>query len=159
MSKRFPFVIAVLGIFLLSVAFAGTASAKPKKPIVYPVKVTIKIIPAELPPDSPWHGVEGIAGYPVIALAGKVISPNPACKRKRPIYSVSQPSWAPEAMVDKSTGVVTDAAGNWEGEAVPDTNFSESIRTGKERLWVKVPRKQIGKGRSCAEATSARLKA
>jgi hypothetical protein len=152
------FLRCVIGAVLLAGLLMGTSTAA-AKPIVYPVKVTIKIktVP-ELPPDSPWRNVEGIEAYPVVVLYGRITSPKRACVRKREIIRVYQPDWAHAPEEDKHTGIVSDGAGNWEGEAVPDTSLTESIRSGKERLWAKVARKRIGKGRFCAEAKSARLK-
>lgn len=153
-----------LGGFMIAVLLGGLllgpASRANAKPVIYPVKLTpIKIKSAELPPDSPYWQVPGITETPIIALYGRVTSAKPACRRQQPIIAVNQPSWAAEPEEHKRTGIVTDSTGYWEGEALPDFDFTESIRSGKERTWVKVVRKRLGKGRFCAEAISPRLKA
>lgn len=155
MPRRWLGCSAVAALLLILGSAAGTAAAKP---IIYPVKLTpIKIKSAELPPDSPYWQVPGITETPIIALYGRVTSPKAACRRNQPIRPIyKSPSGTVE---DKSSGVVTDATGYWEGEAVPDFDFTESIRSGKARFWVRVVRKRLGKGRFCAEAKSARLKA
>lgn len=147
---------AVLALAVLGHSAVG-ADAKPAKPIVYPVKITIKIKPAVLPPDSPWRELEGVV--PIIALFGRVTSPKPACEHKRPIIGVNKPRGATKPYEDKRTGIVSDSTGYWEGEAVPDLSLTKSVRSGEERIWAKVARKPLGKRRFCAEAISARLKA
>lgn len=155
MSCRWLGCSAVAALLLVLGSAAGTAAAKP---IIYPVKLTpIKIKSAELPPDSPYWQVPGITETPIIALYGRVISPKPACRRKQPIRPIYKSSR--ESAEDKSSDIVSDATGRWEGEPVPDFDFTESIRSGKARFWVRVVRKRLGKGRFCAEAKSARLKA
>lgn len=150
---------------LLTASMARRAKGSKRKRVVHPVKLTIKIKSAVLPPDSVWRDIEGVAGAPVIALYGRVTSPKPACKRKRPIISVTEypPRFVPE--VDKRTGITSDATGRWEGEPFPDlfglgnSSYREAIRRGDTRQRVKVARKRLGNGRFCAEAISAYLKA
>jgi hypothetical protein len=145
---------AVIAAALLSVLLgAGTAEAKPT---IYPVKITVRVKPSTLPPDSKWWHVPGVtAETPVIVLYGRVTSPKPACRRRRPIVALFK---SPYETAEEG-GVTSDAAGQWEGEPTPDFSFTEEIRSGKAHLWVKVARKRLGKGRLCAEAKSQPLKA
>lgn len=155
MPRRWLGCSAVAALLLGVGSGVGTATAKP---IVYPVKLTVRVKPATLPPDSKWWHFPGVtAETPVILTYGRVISPKPACRRKQPIRVIYQSPY--ESYEDKSTDVVSDAAGNWKGEPVPDFGFTEDIRSGKARFRVKVVRKQLGKGRFCAEAISSYLRA
>lgn len=154
-------VSAGIGITLavaVAICTPGTATAKTKaEKTVYPVRITAKLKPSELPPDSKWRNIPGVDEYPVVVAYGRVTSAKSACRRNRPIITYSQPSGAAAPEKDKRTGIATDGVGNWEGEPVPDFSLTESIRTGKERLWVEVPLKRIGKDRFC-RAAKARLK-
>jgi hypothetical protein len=147
--RRVTVVVAVLAVALIG---GGTAAAKP---IVYPVKLApIKVKSTELPPDSKWWHFPGVtAETPIIVTSGRVVSPKPACRRKQPIRVIYEPPYG-AASEDKSTDVVSDATGRWEGEPVPDFGFTEAIRSGEARFWVRVVRKRLGKGRFCAEAVS-----
>lgn len=136
---------------------AGTAAAKQKKRVVFPVKITAKFKPSELPPDSGWRNVPDIEQYPVIVAYGRVKSRRPACRRNRPLIAYVQPRGAPAPGKDRRVHIKTDAAGNWEGEPVPDAGLTEAIRTGQERYWIEAPRKRIGKRRFC-RAAKTRLK-
>lgn len=147
--------VVVLGLFGMTSASAVAIAAKPT---IYPVKITVKVKPAELPPDSKWWHFPGVtAETPVIVTYGRVISPKSACRRKQPIRALYKSPY--ESREDKSGDVVSDAAGNWEGEPTPDFGFTEDIRSGKAHFWVEVVRKRLGPGRFCAEAKSERLKA
>lgn len=152
-----------LGAFMIAVLFGGLlfgpASRANAKPVIYPVKLTpIKVKSTELPPDSKWWHFPGVtAETPIIVTSGRVVSPKPACRRKQPIRPIYESPY--ESYEDKSTDVVSDATGHYEGEPVPDFGFTESIRSGEARFWVRVVRKRLGKGRFCAEAVSLRLKA
>ncbi len=154
----------ILGSFAVAVLFGslllGPASRANAKPVIYPVTLTpLKVKSAELPPDSKWWNFPGVtAETPIIITYGRVASPKPACRRKQPIRTIYEPPYG-AASEDKSTDVVSDATGRYEGEPVPDFGFTEAIRNGEARFWVKVVRKQLGKGRFCAEAVSPRLKA
>jgi hypothetical protein len=146
---------AIAGAAVLVMVLAGATSAtaaKPKKKIVYPVKITAKFKPSELPPDSHWRNVPGVEQYPVIVAYGRVLSAKPACRRNRPLIAYYQPAGALVPEKDRRVRIKTDAAGNWEGEPVPDAGLTEAIRTGKERNWVEAPRKRIGKRRFCRAA-------
>lgn len=151
MYQRFGLFVVALLIALMG--GSAVATAKPAKPIVYPVQITIKLRSAELPPGSKWWHFPGVtAETPIIVTYGRVVSPKPACRRKQPIRPIYEsPSRSYE---DKSTDVVSDATGHWEGEATPDFGFTESIRSGEARFRARVVRKRLGNGRFCAEAIS-----
>jgi hypothetical protein len=148
----------VLLLAVLALGIAGSCATAAAKPTVYPVTFRVMVKSAELPPDSKWWHFPGVtAETPVIVTYGRVISPKPACRRNQPIRAIYQSAY--ESYEDKSTDVRSDATGYWEGEATPDFGFIENIRTGKARFRVKVVRKQLGKGRFCAEAISSYLRA
>lgn len=146
-----------IALAVAAICTAGAATAKPKT-TVYPVKITAGFKPSELPPDSHWRNVPGIEQYPVIVAYGRVKSAKPACKRNRPLIAYYQPAGAPAPDQDRRVHIKTDAAGNWEGEPVPDAGLTEAIRTGQERYWIEAPRKRIGNNRFC-RAAKARLRA
>jgi hypothetical protein len=140
------------------------AQAKPKQQVVYPVKVTNQIKTTEYPPGSQW--AKELPNVPAIVTYGRITSPNRACIRHRSIIGLyTHPGFGTEE--NRETGIVSTATGTWEGEVIPDLlfpapgsiSFREAIRTGQLEVRGKVARKRLGKGRVCAEAISAYLKA
>jgi hypothetical protein len=147
----------LFGVALVIALIGGSAvaTAKPAKPTVYPVQITIKIKSAEWPPGSPFAA----SGTPAIAAFGRVTSPKAACKQKRQIVALTEiPSLGPDPHEDKSTGIRSDATGRWEGKPFSDfyegSSYRDALRNGAIRQRAKVARKRIGNGRFCAEAIS-----
>lgn len=157
MFTRFTVVIVLLSGLLGVGGSATAAQAKPKK-VVYAVKITIKLKDTQYPPGSKWLEMEPAPPGPPIAVYGQITSPRRACVRHRLIYvweGTQDPGW-----VKNTHGILGTATGSWEGEARPDFfNIRESIRKGWIKARAKVARKRLSKGRVCAAATSANLKA
>jgi hypothetical protein len=157
---------AILAIGL-SATSATVAQAKPKKQIVYPVKVTIKIRTTEYPPGSPWP--EAFPGRPAVVIFGRITSPQPACVQKRPVSIREEEVLGTKTYVtpNKYPGIVSDSTGAWQGEVIPDVWFRsptgvsirETIRRGDLKLRAKVARKRLSKHHVCVQAISTYLKA
>lgn len=144
MKKRLrPFLLFVALGILTSVAAVVPAQAKSRQ-TVYPVKITINVKEVPTPPG------QEAGDFPFIVLYGRITSREHACVRHRLLYVwefTESAEW-----FKQTPGILSTATGKWEKKAEPD---SYDVLGGGTKVRATLARERIGRGRTCAAATSA----